>query len=259
MPQQPGTQGPPPAQAGGMYNPFDINNLFVPMAQQIDMQTAGQIDQLKEQFGAEGMRWSTPMMKQMSGANVAAAQQKNQLFSDLMYNEAGNAFNRQMQTAQMAADREKQFHGQRMDAGNLALQQAGLQQQGFLGGGNLALNNAQLNMGQQNQDRAHQMDLMNSLFSQGQSRAELGLRLGEAQQGRDMEMAQLLHGMGMDVNKMSQDDLDRLYNDWGRQTTGVFDLIGRFVTPGYQSDFARNPGTMEKLGPYISALAALLG
>ncbi len=93
-------QGYAGTQAGG-YNPFDPMNLYVPMSQGIDEQTAKENARLREEFGASGMRWSSPLLAQQGLTARGAAQDKAKLMSELMYRGAQDTFNRQMQAAQM--------------------------------------------------------------------------------------------------------------------------------------------------------------
>ncbi len=73
---------------------FNTTPQYEAMTKQIDYQTQDQINQLQEQFGDAGMRWSTPLLSQMGATNQRAAADKNELLATMNFKEQNDAYQR---------------------------------------------------------------------------------------------------------------------------------------------------------------------
>lgn len=248
MPQAP-MPGPPPGQTP-MYNPFAIQNLWAPMAAGIDQQTEQEIAKLTEDFGASGMRWSSPLMRQMAGTRAGAAQKKNELFSQLQYEDAQRAYERQRDAAQMASQQLE--GGRRWWLDKFQAEQAKrAHERGLLGD----------IFGMGMQERQYGAGLQGQLSQQDLARAAALQGLGGAQSQRDREIMQDLFGMGMQQRGLANEDLAAAYNDWLRQQNFSWDTIGKMMgtSGGYQSDYMKKPSTAQEYAPYAAAIASIIG
>lgn len=114
-------------QGGGgaaAYDPFSPMNLWEPMSKQMDYQAARQNAALKEKFGAQGLRWSSPMMSAQQQLGRQTNEDQQRLMSQLMYQGAQDTYGRQkdsaqmqMQLGQMQDQRDAQLSGQMFQQG----------------------------------------------------------------------------------------------------------------------------------------------
>lgn len=81
----------------GGYDPYSIQNLWAPMAAQMQEQSEDQMNRLREEFGASGMRYSTPLMMAQQEGLRGTARDMNQMFSQLQYQDAQDAYRRNME------------------------------------------------------------------------------------------------------------------------------------------------------------------
>jgi hypothetical protein len=113
-------------QGGGAaaYDPFSPMNLWEPMSKQMDYNAARQNAALKEKFGAQGLRWSSPMMSAQQQLGRQTNEDQQRLMSQLMYQGAQDTYGRQkdsaqmqMQLGQMQDQRDAQLSGQLFNQG----------------------------------------------------------------------------------------------------------------------------------------------
>lgn len=139
-PGAPGASPYPPSQS---FNPFDVGNLWGPMAQQMQDQSKAQMGRLREEFGAGGGRFSSYLGESMAGGLRKSSEDMNRMMSQLQYQDAQNAYQRQ-----------------------LGQQQFGLQEQLGLGQLGLGLGQAQADYNRQLQQSMWQQSMQERGLSQ---------------------------------------------------------------------------------------------